>query len=91
MIGVPSDSRVPEDVLGEHGVCVDNDGVVLLSRVEATIEERDEVLGDVAVTTFAPLRLLALLVVARQQVVHRQINVQVCTLYHRKVNINNVN
>lgn len=38
LTGIPSDSRVPEDVLGEHGVCVDDDGVILLRRVEAAIE-----------------------------------------------------
>lgn len=38
LTGIPSDSRVPEDVLGEHGVCVDDDGVVLLRRVESAVE-----------------------------------------------------
>lgn len=81
MAGVPSDGRVPEDVLGEHGVGVDDDGVVLLRRVEAPVQQRDEVLGHVPVAALAALRLLALLVIAGQQVVYRQIHVQVCTLH----------
>lgn len=62
--GIPSDSRVPEDVLREHGVCVDDDGVILLRRVEAAVEQGDEVLGHVPVTSFAAFRLFALLVIA---------------------------
>lgn len=80
MTGVPSDSRVPEDVLGEHRVGVDDDGVVLLRRVEAAVQQGDEVLGDIAVASFPALGLLPFLVVAGQQVVHRQVHIQVCTL-----------
>lgn len=81
MTGIPSDSGVPEDVVGEHGVGVDDDGVVLLGRVEAAVEQRDEVFRHVAVATLAALGLLALLVIARQQVVHRQVHVQIRTLF----------
>lgn len=80
LTGIPSDSRVPEDVLGKHGVCVNDDGVVLLRRVESAVEQRDEVLGHVPVASFAAFRFFALLVIARQQIVHRQIHVQICTL-----------
>lgn len=90
LTGIPSDSRVPEDVLREHGVCVNDDGVVLLRRVEATIEQRDEVLGHVPVASFAAFRLFTLFVIARQQVVHRQVHVQICTLQFKKKLQNNV-
>lgn len=86
MTGIPSDSGVPEDVIGEHGVGVDDDGVVLLSRVEAAVEQRDEVLGHVAVAALTALGLLALLVIARQKIVHRQVHVQICTLNHSSEN-----
>lgn len=64
MTGVPSDSRVPEDVLREHSVGVDDDGVILLRRVEAAVQQRDEVFRDVAVASLTTLRLLPFLVVA---------------------------
>lgn len=80
LTGIPSDSRVPEDVLRKHGVRVNDDRVVLLRGVEAAVQQRDEVLGYVAVAALAALRLLALLVIARQQIVHRQIHVQICSL-----------
>lgn len=64
LTGIPSDSRVPEDVLREHGVCVDDDGVILLGRMEAAVEQRDEVLGHITVASFAAFRLFALLIIA---------------------------
>lgn len=85
LIGIPSDSGVPEDVLGKHGVRVDDDRVLGLRGVEAAVEQRDEVLGHVAVPALAALGLLALLVVAGQQVVHRKIHVQVCALSHSSI------
>lgn len=70
MTDIPSDGRVPEDFVGEHGVGIDDDGVVLLRRVEAAVQQGDEVLGHVPVAALAALRLLALFVIAGQQVVH---------------------
>lgn len=61
---IPSDSRVPEDVLREHSVSIDDDGVLLLRCMEPTpVEERDQILGDIAVSSLPPFRLLAFLVV----------------------------
>lgn len=82
LTGIPSDSRVPEDVLRKHGVRVDDDRVVLLRGVEPAVQQRDEVLGNVAVSPLSALRLLAFLIVTRQQVVHGQIYIQVCSLNH---------
>lgn len=68
---IPSDSRVPEDVLREHSIGVDDHRVLLLCGVEASaVEQRDQILRYIAVTALATFRLLAFFVVAGKKVVH---------------------